>query len=362
MSGSTGHANIALFIPHNGCPHRCAFCSQHAISGATRQPTAEDVHAAVGVAMASPKYRSGETEIAFFGGSFTAIERGYMLSLLEAAAEYVRRGDVAGIRISTRPDAVSPDVLALLKVCGVTAVELGAQSMRDEVLCRNRRGHTSEDVRRASRMIRQAGLSLGLQMMTGLDGDDDSGARETARELAALEPDTLRIYPTVVLEGTELADRMRRGEFRPQGVEEAAELCADLLAFFESRHIRVIKLGLHASDGVAGSMAGGAYHPAFRELCEGILYYRRMRSLLARDYPEGGRFVITVPPRDVSKAVGQQKRNLRRLAEGGWQVRIQGGSLSDGENTSPERGRVCRVEPVSEYGSAAPSGGDRPCD
>ena len=176
------------------------------------QPTADDVRAAVDTALTSPKFDGALAEIAFFGGSFTAIERGYLLELLGAAHEFVRGGAVAGIRISTRPDAIDGEILDILKQYGVTAIELGAQSMRDEVLRLNRRGHTARDVVNSARLIQQYGFSLGLQMMTGLYGDDDEGARDTARKLAELQPDTVRIYPTVVLKGTELAEKMRTGE------------------------------------------------------------------------------------------------------------------------------------------------------
>ena len=265
MSGKANrHSNISVFIPHNGCPHRCAFCNQRTISGAARQPTADDVRRAVHTALASPRFEGANAEIAFFGGSFTAIHREYMTELLEAAHEFIADGKVAGIRVSTRPDAIDDDVLKILKKYGVTSIELGAQSMKDEVLRLNRRGHTAQDVVDASHLIKQYGFSLGLQMMTGLYGDDNVGARYTARQLAALRPDTVRIYPTVVLEGTELAEKMRTGDYRPQGYEDAAKLCAQLLRFFEQKRINVIKLGLHASDGVVGNMVGGAYHPAFR--------------------------------------------------------------------------------------------------
>ena len=248
-------------------------------------------------------------------------------------------------------------MLDILKRYGVTSVELGAQSMRDEVLEMNRRGHTAQDVMDASVLIREYGFSLGLQMMTGLFGDDNAGARYTAREIASLRPDTVRIYPTVVLEGTELAEKMRTREYLPQGYEDAAALCAQLLRFFERKRIKVIKLGLHASDGVEGSMVGGAYHPAFRELCEGILYYNLLRQTLSEDYPHGGQFVAYVPPGDISKAAGQKKRNLLRLAEEGWQVRIKGAEFTDG--ASDAGGRKCKIEPVPEQGAAASAGSHR---
>ena len=162
----------------------------------------------------------------------------------------------------------------------------------------------------------------------------------------SLHPDTVRIYPTVVLEGTELAEKMRSGEYFPQGYQDAADLCARLLRFFEQRGIDVIKLGLHASDGVEGSMVGGAYHPAFRELCEGILYYRVIRNQLSEKYPDGGDFVVCVPKADISKATGQKKSNVLRLAEEGWHVRIKGDDAIDGK----ER-RKCKIEPLSQSGA-----------
>ena len=345
------HSNISIFIPHNGCPHRCAFCNQRTISGAVRQPTADDVRRAVHTALASPRFEGANAEIAFFGGSFTAINRDYMMELLEAAHGFVAEGKVAGIRVSTRPDAIDDEILKTLKHYGVTAIELGAQSMKDEVLLLNKRGHTAQDVIDASLLIKQYGFSLGLQMMTGLYGDDNVGARYTARQLAALRPDTVRIYPTVVLEGTELAEKMRTGEFIPQGYEEATKLCAQLLRFFEQKRIKVIKLGLHASDGVEGSMVGGAYHPAFRELCEGILYYNLIKQTLREKYPDGGNFTVYVPTADISKATGQKKSNIQRLAQDGWNVRIKGDDAIDGKDG--ENRRKCKIEPLHQPDSKA---------
>lgn len=338
------HANIALFIPHNGCPHQCSFCNQRTISGASEQPTADDVRAAVNTALSSPKFDGTRSEIAFFGGSFTAIDRGYMLELLKAAHEFVEGDKVSGIRVSTRPDAIDAEILDILKAYGVTSIELGAQSMRDKVLEMNGRGHSVQDVVNASHLIKQYGFSLGLQMMTGLYGDDDEGAVYTARRIAELRPDTVRIYPTVVLEGTELAEKMHSGDYNPQDYEGAANLCAGLLEFFEDIGIKVIKLGLHASDGVDGNKVGGAYHPAFRELCEGRIYLNKIRRYLTENYPDGGDFIIYVDRREISKASGQKKCNISSLAEGGWRVKIKGEDFDEGER----KRRLCKIEPIHQ--------------
>ena len=193
-----------------------------------------------------------KAEIAFFGGSFTAVDKEYRRALLYAASEYVKEfpEQYAGIRCSTRPDCIDENIMDELMLYGVTAVELGAQSMNDEVLGANLRGHTAEDVRRASRLIKSYGIELGLQMMTGLYKDKPSYCIETAREFAELKADTVRIYPTVILKGTMLDDLRKQGLYESFSFEETVDLCAELLLFFEEKNIPVIRLGLHASEGV----------------------------------------------------------------------------------------------------------------
>ena len=209
--------------------------------------------------------RAGNTEIAFFGGSFTAIDRSYMLSLLEAAKPYLSR--FHGIRISTRPDYIDEEVLALLKAYGVTAIELGAQSMDNSVLELNQRGHTAEDVINAARLIRSHGFSLGLQMMTGLYGAAPETDIATAEQFIAIHPDTVRVYPTVIMRGTELATLYQNGDFVPYTPEQSVELCAKLILMFAKADITIIRLGLHYSDSLVRNSLGDNYHPAFKELC-----------------------------------------------------------------------------------------------
>ena len=201
------HSNIAIFVPHAGCPHKCSFCDQRTISGAQHSPTGQEVTAVCAQAAEEMK-EPGNAEIAFFGGSFTAIDRGYMLELLKAAHPFVQEGKVKGIRISTRPDCITPEILDILKQYGVTAIELGAQSMVDEVLEANERGHCASDAVNASALIRLYGFELGLQMMTGLYKSSPERDMETMRRIIGISPDTVRIYPTVVLKGTALAEIM----------------------------------------------------------------------------------------------------------------------------------------------------------
>lgn len=316
------HANVALFVPNNGCPHRCSFCNQRSITGKSTQPSPDDVVRAAHTAEESLGARAKDAELAFFGGSFTAVERGYMVSLLEAAAPFVRNGRFSGIRISTRPDGIDRDILILLKKYGVTAIELGAQSMDDRVLALNGRGHTAAQVEKASGMIREGGFSLGLQMMTGLYGDTEEGALRTAEKFVRLCPETVRIYPTVVLRGTELGDRYLAGEYNPPGLDETVGLCAALLDLFEEKGIPVIRLGLHASPELERDRLAGPWHPAFRELCESKRLLRKILDELVRGARGCGSVRIHVNPADSSIAAGQKKSNLTALAEAGFPARI----------------------------------------
>ena len=313
------HANLPVFVPHEGCPHLCSFCDQRTISGRAAFPQPEEVAALCEHFL---RQRKGVcAQIAFFGGSFTAIPRERMESLLRAAAPYVGQGGITGIRVSTRPDAVDEDVLELLRACGVQEIELGAQSMDDEVLALNGRGHTAAQVEEASRLIHQAGFSLGLQMMTGLYGDTPEKSRQTALRLAELSPRSVRIYPTAVLEGTRLAELYLAGKYRPPGVEESVPLCAELLEFFEGRGVPVIRLGLHDSPELRRRLMAGCAHPAFRELCENALYYRKISEAL-----EGrerlGAYVVRVPKGAASKAAGQKRRNVLAFRSMGCRLKI----------------------------------------
>lgn len=312
------HANIAIFVPHVGCPCQCSFCDQRAITGAAVQPLPAHVREAAAIAARSLGDRAGQAEVAFFGGSFTAIDRGYMCELLQAARSCVKQYGFAGIRLSTRPDAVERETLCLLGEYGVTAIELGAQSMDDRVLALNRRGHTAAQTEEAAGRIREMGFELGLQMMTGLYGDTDRTALATADRLIALQPATVRAYPTVVLPGTALAGLYRQGLYRPQALEEAVGLCARLLEKFESAGVRVIRMGLHAQREVESRMLAGPYHPAFRQLVESRVFLRRLERELAKTGP--GAYSVYVRPNYLSTAQGQGKANIKKLGELGYRV------------------------------------------
>ena len=262
--------------------------------------------------------RAKNAEIAFFGGSFTAIDREYMISLLDAAREF--EGVFSGIRISTRPDAIDAEILALLKEYGVAAIELGAQSMDDHVLTLNERGHSAEDVRTASRLIKSFGFSLGLQMMTGLYGSDFDKDTRTAEEFIALEPDTVRIYPTVVMKGTALEKYFLNGSYKPYTLKESVELCAELIRKFEDNKINIIRVGLHYSDSLIENGYCQNYHPAFKELCESKLFYNSF--LEKTKLLESKKLDVTINQKSLSKLYGQKKYNLHAFEEMGYILNI----------------------------------------
>ena len=310
---SAKHSNISIFVPHIGCPNKCSFCDQRHITGNSHAPGTADIKKAVNTAVNSVNFNPATTEIAFFGGSFTAINRRYMVNLLE----FVKEGSVKGIRISTRPDAIDDEILSLLKKYSVTAIELGAQSLNDRVLKLNNRGHTAADVFAASKLIKDYGFELGLQMMTGLYGDDDASALKTAEKCIEIAPDTMRIYPTIVLKDTDLAALYYDNKYKPQTLADAVTLASELYTDFTDNGIKVIRLGLHSIE--KDAYVAGPWHPAFSEIClSQIMLKKALRLLDAK-----GDYLIFVNPSDVSKMTGQKRSNLLYLAGLGYNCRVK---------------------------------------
>ena len=305
--------NISIFVPHIGCPQKCSFCNQNTITGSHSAPTPDDVKTAVETALQRADY---EYEIAFFGGSFTAIKRAYMISLLEAAKPYIENGSIKGIRCSTRPDAIDDEILSLLKSYGVTAVELGAQSMNDAVLSANLRGHTADDVRNASKLIKEYGFELGLQMMTDLYLSSPEMDIETAKEIIKLNPDTVRIYPTVTLKNTYLEKLMNEGKYAPSSLESTISLCAELVPMFNDKGIKIIRLGLHASDDVKENMLGGGYHESLGEMVQSRIFLNQILENPSGDYS------AYINEKSVSKLKGNKKSNITALQNAGYNIKI----------------------------------------
>lgn len=307
------HRSIPVFIPQIGCPHVCVFCDRKAVSeGAGFDESAVRPFLERALETIPP----GELpEIAYFGGSFTGIDRGLMTRLLDLAAGYVREGRVSGIRFSTRPDLIDREVLEFLKPYPIAAVELGLQSMDDRVLSASGRGHSTEQSRMACAAVRDAGFALVGQVMPGLPGSDRESDRKTAEEVCSLGVSACRIYPTVVFRGTRLAEMTEEGSYVPLSLEEAVTRGADMLAIFRDHGIPCLRIGLHATEALVSPecVLAGPNHPALGELILGELYYRELISACRQKGLLGGRIQLTVPRGESSRAVGQNRRNLVRL-------------------------------------------------
>ena len=303
---------IPVFVPHLGCPNDCVFCNQRRISGAMEPATAEDVKKAIADAAALP-HIGAKRQLAFYGGSFTAIPQCQMLSLLNAAKAALDEGSITSVRLSTRPDAIDGEILNTLAAHGVETIELGAQSLDDEVLLLSGRGHTAEDVENASRLIKARGFKLILQMMTGLPGDSAEKSIETAERIIALNPDGVRIYPTVIVRDTALYDLWQAGEYAPHTVEEAVSVCAKLVPLFEKAGIPIIRIGLNPTEELSGGMAAaGAYHPALGELVKSRIMLEKAAELLLGAEPES-HVVLGVHSSKVSQMTGQRRCNIDAL-------------------------------------------------
>lgn len=302
---------LPIFVPHRGCPHQCVFCDQRTISGCRRPVTAADVTRLLTEAL--PLAGQG-AEAAFYGGSFTAIPAEQQQELLDAVRPFLQTGAVASVRVSTRPDAITPEALECLQRGGVCTVELGCQSMDDAVLNASGRGHGREVVAPAVALLRQYGFAVVLQMMTGLPEQTDESALETARALAALRPDGVRLYPTVVVRGTALAERYADGSYRPQSLEKATALGAKILELFLHSDIPVLRIGLQPSEELAQSVVAGPYHPALGELVKSRVYRNRAQALLETVKP-GSDAVLAVAPNRVSLMTGQKRCNVHWLRQ-----------------------------------------------
>ncbi len=305
---------IPVFVPHLGCPNDCVFCNQRRISGHIEPATAQIVKNAIEDAAALTP-QGTKRQLAFYGGSFTAIPEAHQVELFEAAQPYLEDGTICSIRLSTRPDAIDAAVLKRLEKYGVTVIELGAQSMCDRVLELSGRGHDSAAVENASRLVKAAGFDLILQMMTGLPGDTDESCIETVKKIIALEPDGVRIYPTVIVRDTVLCDMWRAGTYKEHTVDDAVRICAKIVPMFETAQIPIIRMGLNPTEDLSGGDAlAGAYHPALGELVRSRIMLQKARVLLAGTAPRS-RVTLGVNRSDVSKMVGQHRCNVKALTE-----------------------------------------------
>ena len=315
MNGAR-HVNIPIFIPHLGCKNQCVFCNQRAISGVKNFDLSK-VREQIELQLAT-KRKDDIYEIAFFGGSFTGIDRELMISLLSLAKEYLDRGDVKFLRCSTRPDYIDDEILDILSFYGVRTVELGLQSTCDKVLVATKRGHSAKDEFTAADLILKHGLCLGGQMMIGLPDSTLEDEIRTAEDIVKMGAKEARIYPTLVFRETELKEMLDGSSYAPLSVEEAVKRSAAALKIFLENGVKVLRIGLCESDGLRndGAMVAGPYHPAVGELVFSEYYYGRLTSQIKeKKITPGSDIVIYCSVGETSKIVGHNKANKMRLKD-----------------------------------------------
>ncbi|HQL35333.1 MAG TPA: radical SAM protein [Bacillota bacterium] len=305
------HYIIPIFVPHKGCPHDCIFCNQKKITGQIEEVTAKDVKAKIEDYLSMMHEGSSQIEVAFYGGSFTAIPLEYQEQLLDAAFMYVKAGRIAGIRVSTRPDCIDERISENLRKYGVRTVELGVQSMDEEVLKLCNRGHSPEDVINSVGILKEFGFSVGVQMMIGLPGDTEEKAVKTAEALIALRPDIARIYPALTIKSTYMEEMFLKGEYQPLTLDEAVELSKKLLILFESNGINVIRIGLQPTENINSGkdIVAGPFHPSMRHLVESLIYRDMLVYLLEKE-GEKKEITLVINPKNVSELVGLKKSNI----------------------------------------------------
>lgn len=312
---------IPIFVPHLGCPNKCVFCNQTKITGKQKQVTAEEARKIIDEYLSNFKDKENKVEIAFFGGSFTAIDEKIQNELLEVAYEYVQKGLVDSIRISTRPDYITKDILKRLKKYKVKTIELGVQSTNNYVLAKAKRGHTFEDIKKASKLVRFYGFNLGHQMMVGLPESTALDEVNTAKDLIKLKPKIVRIYPVLVIKDTELEEDYNKGEYEPLSVTQAVERCAEIADLFNKKKINIIRIGLQNTEEITdpeketSQVVAGPYHPAFRQLVEGRLWYNAIVSQIKKYNTKVKVVEIKANPEDVNNIIGHKKENIKKLKD-----------------------------------------------
>ena len=320
MTGSNPYPQrpfiIPVFITHAGCPHRCVFCNQVVIADQTNRLALAEIEAHIEQFLAYRQNNRSITQISFYGGNFLGLPANVCQDLLALADRFVRAGHVDTIRFSTRPDTITPDRLNFIKAFHVATVELGVQSMHDQVLQAARRGHTSADTVGAVKHLKDAGLEGGLQRLIGLPGDTPATALASGQQIAGLAPDFVRIYPTLVLENSRLARWYQEGRYRPLDLEEAVDLTAQLYRLFTRQGIDVVRMGLQASKALDldGQVLAGPYHPAFGHLVYARIFRDQIVTLLkTKEKLTLKALHISVHPRNLSRVQGLKNENLAYL-------------------------------------------------
>ena len=301
---------IPIFVPHKGCPHDCIFCNQKRITGVEKEIRYGDVVQTINDYLKTINRENSYIEVSFFGGSFTGIPIDYQNELMQAAKEAYIDGKIDAIRLSTRPDYINPYILDNLVKYNVGVIELGVQSMDDEVLKLSERGHSSEDVINASKLIKKYNIKLGLQMMLGLPGDSEEKDLYTANEIIKLKPDFVRIYPALVIRDTYMEYMYNKGFYKPLSVENAVEISKKLYIEFMNQNIKIIRIGLQPTEeiNIGRDVISGPFHPAFRELVESTILNDMISTVIEKHFMDSEELMISIYPKDISKLYANGKK------------------------------------------------------
>ena len=307
---------IPIFLPHLGCPHQCAFCNQTAITGVTPDIISpETLCVLITEFLEYKKTHRRSVQVSFYGGNFLGLKKDYIRSLLDETTKFVKNKRVDSIRFSTRPDTINNTHLDIIKDYPVSTIEIGVQSMNNQVLDMARRGHTASDTENATALLREKNYEVGMQMMVGLPGDDETKSLFTAQKIASLSPDFVRIYPTLVLAHSRLAVWYRNGDYAPWSLSRCVSLVKKLYLFFKSKKIPVIRMGLQASEDLAKdtTILAGPYHPAFGHLVYSEIFLDMAVSILEAKNDSFDKIIITVHPRSIPKIRGLNNKNVQTL-------------------------------------------------
>ena len=323
---------IPVFISHQGCPHQCVFCNQDRIAGKYEEVFANDVRKIIDEYLETINSKGATIEVSFFGGTFTAINVNKQKELLEVAREYKQKGLIHKIRLSTRPDAILPYILGYLKEYKVDIIELGVQSLDDEVLRKAGRGHSVNDVIVASKLIKEAGFTLGHQIMPGLPGDSFEIDIETTKKSIEMKPDICRIYPSLVIKDTPMEDMYNRGDYVPYSLDEAVYISGEMLKLYNEAKIKVIRIGLQPTDTITTGkdIVDGPFHPAFRELVEGHLICETLDKKCSKEKD----IIVEINEKDISKLYTNKKQYFKRFLDN------RDGKVYVNTNNKVKKGRI----------------------
>lgn len=310
---------ISIFVPHWGCPHRCVFCHQPHITGValSTRVTPDDVRKTIEIALAEPKSKKKNVQfdVAFYGGTFTGLDISQQEEFFQTVQPYIDRGDLHGIRLSTHPGMFNDQIFTLLEAFPVTLVELGVQSFDNQVLQKSGRGHTAEEAEYMIRRLQQLGIGVGVHLMIGLPEDSHEKSLFSTQKTIALQPDSVRVHPTLVIRGTQLEVLYRKHLYHPLSLESAVYTCKEMLKLFRAHQIPVIRIGLQPTESMEQRIIAGPYHPAIRQLVESEMMYEQMETFCISQSFSGKCATFYVSPQDLTTVRGQKKTNIRKLQQ-----------------------------------------------